>query len=484
MTIIQAIKDQALFRPLFKDLATWASWLVVLKAVFGLRMEKKERALFTVLTGRETPPTQQVEECWLVVGRRGGKSFIVALIAAYLACFRDYRPFLGPGERGVIMLTATDRKQARVIMRYLLAIVECVPMLASMIERQDTESLDLNNRISIEIMTGSFRTIRGRTCVAFIGEETPYWRSEESANPAEEVLASVRPAMATIPNALLICIGSPYRRVGVMYEAYKRHFGQNDSPVLVVQADTRTMNPTVRQSVIDRAMEADPVAAQSEYFAEFRSDIGSFLDRESIERAIEVGRQERPPQPDIQYVAFVDPSGGRADHMTIAIAHRQTYRAPRSAQEEQDKRMQPPRVVLDVCRGIAPPFDPSSVVKEFATILRSYRCSQVVGDRYSAEWVVSSFRQHGITYKHSELTKSELYLESLPLFMTGCVELLDVKVLTSQLMQLERRTGRSGKDSVDSPPNSHEDYANSCCGALSLVTAHVSEVRMVKLIGW
>jgi hypothetical protein len=96
---------------------------------------------------------------------------------------------------------------------------------------------------------------------------------------------------------------------------------------------------------------------------------------------------------------------------------------------------------------------------------------------------VSSFRQQGITYKHSELSKSELYLEALPLFMTNCAELLDVRKLTMELQQLERRTARSGKDSVDHPPQGHDDYANACCGALSLCTQRVSEVRMVKLIG-
>jgi hypothetical protein len=54
----------------------------------------------------------------------------------------------------------------------------------------------------------------------------------------------------------------------------------------VVQAPTRALNSTVPQSVIDRAMELDPVAASAEYGATFRSDVGSFLDLELIERAI------------------------------------------------------------------------------------------------------------------------------------------------------------------------------------------------------
>ena len=106
----------------------------------------------------------------------------------FLATFKDYRPFLGPGERGVLMIIATDRKQARVIQRYITALLNAVPMLAAMIERQDSESIDLDNRVSIEITTASYRTIRGYTVVAALCDEIAFWRSEDSANPAEEIL--------------------------------------------------------------------------------------------------------------------------------------------------------------------------------------------------------------------------------------------------------------------------------------------------------
>lgn len=456
MTIIDAVEDPNLFRPMFRSLETWRAWLVVLKAIFALPMQEDDLLLFRQLTGRTTPPVEQIQECWFVIGRRGGKSFIVALIAVFLACFRDYKSYLGPGEHGVIMIIATDRKQARVIMRYLKALLNAVPMLAAMIERQDSECIDLSNRISIEITTASYRTIRGYTVVAALADEIAFWRSEDSANPAEEILAALRPAMSTIPGALLIGLGTPYKRSGPLYETYRRHYGQNESPVLVVQAETRTMNPSVPQSVIDRAMEADPVAASAEYLAQFRSDVGSFLDLELIERAIEPGRRERAPQPQLQYFAFTDPSGGAHDSFTLAIAHKD----PKTD-----------RLILDLCRGVKPPFDPSSVVKDFAMLLKTYRCYSVVGDRYAGEWVRESFSKAGIDYRHSEQSKSEIYLECLPLFTTGNIDLLDVKQLTLELMQLERRTSRSGKDSVDHPPGAggHDDLSNSCCGALVLV---------------
>ena len=483
MNLVQSMFDPALLKPMFRDLRTWASWVVVFKAMFALRMSTRERALFTVLSGRSRPPRHPVTEAWWIFGRRAGKSFAAALLAVWLACFVTYRHLLGPGEKGVVQVVSVDRRQSRVIQRYISALLNSVPMLRNMITRQDVESIELDNGVVIEITTASFRSIRGYTIVACICDEISFWRSEDSANPAQEVLAAVRPAMSTIPGAVLVCLGTPYRRAGVMFDAHKRFYGKDDADVLVLQAETRVMNPTVSQSTIDRAMEADPAAAQAEYYATFRSDVGSFLDSDSIERSIEVGRLERPPQPNIQYYAFCDPSGGARDHMTLGIAHRVTYRTPRSAQEERDQQQQPVRVVLDVCRGVAPPFDPSIVVKEFAALLRSYRCSTVVGDRYSAEWVVSSFRQFGIQYKHSELSKSELYLESLHLFMCGTVELLDIRRLTMELMGLERRTGRSGKDSVDHAPNAHDDYANAACGAITLCTAHRNEIRIVKLVG-
>jgi hypothetical protein len=467
MTIIDAIHDPNLFRPLFKNLGTWRTWFVVLKAIFAIPMTEEERVIFTQLTGRTTPPAEQVQECWFVVGRRGGKSFIVALIAVFLACFRDYREHLGPGERGVIMVIATDRKQARVIMRYVTAMVRSVPMLEMMILRQDAESVDLNNHVTIEITTASYRTIRGYTVLTCVFDEIAFWRSEDSANPAEEIYAAVQPATATVPGAMILGLSSPYKKSGLLHENYRKHYGQDGSPILVIQADTRTMNPKVPQRIIDHAMERDPTAAMAEYYAQFRSDVGTYLDAELVARAVEAGRRERAPS-HRQYHAFADPSGGAGDRFTLAIAHAEGQ-----------------RMVLDLIRGVTPPFDPSVVVKEFAAVLTSYHCASVTGDRYAGQWVVEAFARHGVTYWHSEHSKSELYLEALPLFTTGSVDLLDFQPLLVELQQLERRTSKSGRDSVDHPPMGHDDYANAACGALVLCAQQERHaLHMVKLSGF
>jgi terminase large subunit-like protein len=447
VTLIDAMADPQLFGPWFKNAGTWRTWRAFLRALFGLRMNPFDLAMYRRHTGREKNPRSQAREAWLVVGRRGGKSFIVALIAVYLACFREYRSYLAPGERATVMVLAADRRQARVVMRFITALLEDVPMLARMIERIGAESIDLSNSVTLEIHTASFRSVRGYTVAAAICDEIAFWRDESSANPDVEILDALRPAMSTIPGALLLGLSSPYARRGALWDAYEQHYGHNGD-VLVWQADTRAMNPTIPQSVIDRAYADDPAAAAAEYGANWRSDIEGFLQPEWISAAVREGVHEIARVPGTSYAAFTDPSGGASDAFTLGIAH------------GEDKRL-----ILDVCRARRPPFDPKTVVAEFADVLKRYGLYQVTGDRYSGEWVVSAFREHGVHYQPSERTKSDIYLEVLPQFATGAVQLLDNRALLTELRQLERITGR-GKDIVDHPPRGHDDCANAACGAL------------------
>lgn len=94
----------------------------------------------------------------------------------------------------------------------------------------------------------------------------------EAGVPTIRTQSSITP-----PGALLVCISSPYARRGALWDAYRRHYGQDGDPVLVWQADTRSMNPTVDERVIADAYEQDEAAAAAEYGAEFRRDVESFI---------------------------------------------------------------------------------------------------------------------------------------------------------------------------------------------------------------
>ena len=282
-------------------------------------------------------------------------------------------------------------------------------------------------------------------------DEIAFWQPDETcANPDVEIINALRPAMITIPNSMQIGASSRYARKGVLWNAYRDHYGKPDGP-LVWSADTETMHPSIDKQFLADEYERDPIAAAAEYGLEWRSDVAAFISREAVEAVVARGVFERPPVLGTIYRAFVDPSGGSADSFTLSIAH-----WDRAAS----------RSVLDVVREVRPPFGPESVVVEFGTLLKMYRISQVSGDHYAGEWPREQFRKIGISYEPSAAPKSQIYQEWLPMLNSGQVELLDLPRLITQACGLERRTSRAGRDSIDHAPGAHDDVVNAAAGAL------------------
>ncbi len=154
-TLLKALGDQSLFANHFRG-PSWAGWKAFLAALTAGPMDEPALALYRQCTGRTAPPTAPFSEACLVVGRRGGKSRVLALIAVFLACFRDYTPHLAPGEVATIAVLASNRSQARSIFRFVSGLLKAVEPLAAMIETETGEFIALSNRVVIEISTASF----------------------------------------------------------------------------------------------------------------------------------------------------------------------------------------------------------------------------------------------------------------------------------------------------------------------------------------
>jgi hypothetical protein len=276
---------------------------------------------------------------------------------------------------------------------------------------------------------------------------------KNSANPDAEILHAVRPGLATTSGPLFM-ISSPYARRGELWRAFNKHYGPSGDPaILVAQGSSRTFNQTLSQSVVDRALQRDPAAAAAEYLAEFRRDIESFVSLEAVQSCIPSGQFELPPQPGTSYLGFVDPSGGSADSMTLVIAH---------MDHSKDT------VIIDVIREVRPPFSPEIVTNEFCAVLKSYYLSSCTADKYAGAWVAEQFGKCGIVCEQAAKPKSELYGDLLAAINSRRVQLLDHSRLINQLIGLERRTGRTGKDSIDHGPGGHDDLANAVAGAVSI----------------
>ena len=372
---------------------------------------------------------------------------MVALIACAFAT-REYER--APGEYIYVGVFGPTKAQAAITYRYIRGLFRSVSQLEGLIVREKAHSLELSNHVVIEVITATVASPRGRAYALVILEEAAFLPQDRSVNPDVELLRAVRPALARVPGSLLCVVSSPYARRGIIWEAYRRHQTNEDGRVVYVQAPTLDLNPTFDRSAVDLALKEDPAGARAEYLAEFRRDIESYANREAIEACVIPGRHEVPRVADVQYQAFVDPSGGSADSFTLAIGHT----------EERHN----PVAVVDAIRERKPPFSPESVVEEFSQVLKSYGVRKVVGDRYAGEWPREAFRRYGIEYETAPMSKSDLYRDALALVNAGRIELLDDDRLVTQLVGLERRTARGGRDSIDHSPGGHDDVANVVAG--------------------
>jgi hypothetical protein len=344
-----------------------------------------------------------------------------------------------------------------VIFGYVKGLLAASPRLSGLVVKATKDTITLSNRTKIVVFTASYKTSRGYSLAAAVGDEIAFWENAEtSSNPDKEILNAIRPGLMTTRGPLIVT-STPYSRRGELWEAYKRFWGKDDETGIYWKASSLDMNPLLDPVEIAGAYEEDPEAAAAEYGGEFRSDLAAFISEELIAAVVVPGRVELPYNAKYagKYVAFADPSGGAigGDSYTLAIAH-----------PEGD------RVVLDLIREAIPPLSPEGVTESFAdVVVKSFKLREVTGDRYASEWPVEQWRKYGVTYRQSEAPKSDLYLAALPIFTSGKVDLLEHKRLISQLRGLERRTARSGKDSVDHGPRGRDDVANAVCGVMTLV---------------
>jgi len=463
VTILDAMQSENLMGASFTG-ESWDTWKTVLAATFGLPIDTAQAETFQRLAGGREPPQEAVKELYAVVGRRGAKSNVGAAIAVYLATIHAEQSGtlakLSPGETGVIALIACDRQQARVLSGYIAGILEASPVMSKLIVKAGTEAIELTNGIRIEVFTNNFRAVRGRTLLAVILDEVAFFRSDQTASPDIETYRAVLPALATT-GGLLIGISSPYSKRGLLWTKYKKHFGKAGD-VLVVQGATRDFNPTLDQRIVDEAMQDDPEAAKAEWLGQFRSDLEAFIQREVVDQAVRTSPLELPFDRQHKYFAFTDPAGGGQDEFGLGIAHK-----------EGDT------TIVDVLR--ARRGTPAEIVAGYAALLKQYGVSKVTGDRFSGSWVSDEFKRHNIEYKVADKPKSGLYLDLLPALNSGRVELPPDDRLVNQLIGLERRTARGGRDSIDHAAGGHDDRSNCIAGLVSCKAG--SSYDLAKLVG-
>jgi len=133
-------------------------------------------------------------------------------------------------------------------------------------------------------------------------------------------------------------------------------------------------------------------------------------------------------------------------------------------------------VVIDYLRQSKPPFNPHEIIAGIAGILKDWGVQQVTGDAYAGNFIPSAFARHGIAYQPAKLSASELYIAALPAFTSGSLSLLDQADVVTQLVNLRRKIGSAGKETVLHMRGQHDDLANALCGLIHICTPAVFNV--------
>jgi hypothetical protein len=431
----------------------------ILKATYGLELNQAELDIFRRATGRDIYEQKEHNEATVIVGRRGGKTSRIAAIIATYEAFRDHN--LPHGERAYVLLIAPVTHQARIAFNFIRNYILSSPTLNEKVAKVSKTEIELKNGITIACYPCSQVTIRGLSVVVAVCDEIGFWRDEvAAANPADEVLNALRPAMATFEKHKLIKISTPYRKEGVLWRDYQQRATLEH---LVWQLPSADMNPTISADFLEKERRRDEESFRREYLAQFTDHITGWIGAETLQQCVTESCTERPRVNDAIYAAAVDPAFKR-DDFALAIAHRTNDGT----------------IVLDYTAtwtGTEESLGYEWVCREIARILKQYEIYVVIGDQHCAAIIQQEFLKLGITYKEVTFgagTRPEIFGNLKHLFIQRKIELRAEPDLMRQLLSLEEHKTPRGNIDVLPSYGAKDDLAV----ALALVADQLSNIDL------
>ena len=421
------------------------SQIVFLKSVYGLPLDDVELEIFCRGTGRDTYVPRVQLEVTLLGGRRGGKT---GKLAARIALYEAWRYSPIPhGERRYVMLIAPVIAQAKIAFGYILQELLNSPILSSKIAKIGANEIELKNGIVIGCYACSRVTVRGRAAVAIVCDEICFWRNEvTSVHCDEEVLAALRPSMATFPTGKIVKISTPNVKRGVVYDEFQRR-GELDQ--YVWQLSTQELNPTISVEFLEAERKRSPENYKREYLAEFVDSVASWIEPEVLARCVISGRKELLQVPGATYASAIDP-GFKHSNFAMAVAHLANGDL----------------IVLDCV-----PFWTGSkrvplgfqwVCGQVAGVLGRYGINFLQGDQFAAVAIKQEFMKLGISYGEFTFgrnTRAQIFNNLLHVIEQRRIELLDHPELLRQLRSLEVHRSHDGSIDVRPADGQKDDLA-------------------------
>jgi hypothetical protein len=363
------------------------------------------------------------------VGRRGGKSSTLCRVIVAELMYGDHH--VTPGDVGVFACISVKKAEARERLHTIKSILTALKV--GHIHRGD--EIRIKDRpLAARVYAASFRTAVGMTCVGIVCDEVARWRDEDTgANPAKEVLASVRPSLATMVNSHEFLSSSPWSTLDAHYEAYELG---NTSEQLVAHAPTWVANPTISQSRCEQ-LEPDELTREREYGAiPMKAGLSSFFDGNAIEDTIDQDLHcPLPPMGHHRMTAGAD-FGFKRDSSAIAVVAK-----------DSDGHMHKLIDYMELKPGPNEPLKPSETVAAFASVLKRNYLRSVMADHHYREAVSEYLAQNKmglISAPGGALGNMKVYVNARSLIHQGRVRIPDHQQLRRDLLEVQHRPTPNG----------------------------------------
>jgi hypothetical protein len=440
-----------------------------------------------VLVSKGFPPTspwwRRTIERWycsgkkqlvLRAGRRAGKSSTFTRLAVVEAIYGNHA--VPPGDIGVVAIISARRTEALERLRTVKAILDAINMKYD--ERGDTVELK-SRRVSFNVYTATIAGVSGFTGIFILCDEVAKWRdSDTGANPAQQVIVSVRPTVATQPEARIALSSSP---MGLL-DAHADAYALGDTPLqTTAHATTWEANPTVSEAYT-RTLEPDEVVWLREYKAipQAENEL-SLLTDQTLSKLVRaprsnyevlgdgeplLGPNDTPYDERHRYVATIDPAT-RGNAWTLAIT---------TLSDDHVRKV----VLTREWRGTKKkPLVPGQVFAEIAPLLRIYKLRHVHSDQFAEDSMREIARQHDVylvvDVPWSAGTKADAYDGLLMLTREGRFEIPPDVVVKNDLLGIRTKMTRNGiiYELATQGPR-HSDYAP--CIAMGIMLTNIPPV--------
>lgn len=436
---------------------------------------RKLRALDRALVGAGWPPLSAwwlgtfsafvaaaVRQLVLRCGRRGGKSTSLCRFAVAFALTYDMSK-IPPGDVGIVGVVSVSKDEANQRLRTIKAQLDVLGVKYRPIDG----GIELVDRaIAFKVFAATLGGVVGGTWILAICDEVARWKDNDTGkNPASEVLASLRPTMATQRDARIFLSSSPLGTFDAHFDAFE----QGDTAhQRVAHAPTWVANPTLTEEET-RADEPDETVWLREYAAIPQADAeASLLSEMLIDRATRGDPKVLPPTPGHYYTASIDPAHlGNA--WTLAVG----------TQTPDGKR----RIVLvREWRGSkAAPLVSSEVFREIRSLLAPYGLKWLYSDQFSSEALKELARQQGLTLivePWNVSNRAEAFEGLRTLLLDQAIELPPEPQVKTDLLGIRKIFTRNGVTyDLAKQGARHSDYAP----AIAKVVMHTRRGKSPQL---